>query len=879
MTGQTEQGPVNRVIDTLDEKVLTSQDDSAAVWRLVVLENLKTKQTHSEWRPYIVDLEGNVVQEPYWMPLPGSQSIFLQSPVFETLFAGTRGPGKMQPLDEPVLTPYGWKPMGELKVGQSVMTPAGSKAKITHVFPHKNRAIYRVTFDDGSSTRVGDEHLWKFKVTGHRRKAGRENWNIHDTMEMKRHLDAGRAVLIPTVEPQRLQRPRRLKDWPIDPYLLGLWLGDGHVHSVRKKNGTIRVVNVGFTSIDGPLWEYVKQFGFMRYDHQHHRLNKRDDLSGFRSALVRLKLADKKSWNKFIPELYKWGCVEDRTALLQGLMDTDGTVDKRGYVTFCSASEDLAKGVQYLAWSLGAKASITKKASNLNGKAYRPSYEVYMQPAGKFEPFRLTRKQDRVNGYMHDYVCRRVTSIEYVDHMDAACIAINDLDKLYVTKDFIVTHNTLTLLMDFARGVGQGYGSSWRGILFRRHFGDLDDVVRKVEEWYGLLFPGFRFLKSKSEYKAEWPSGEALLLRHMRNEEDYSEYHGHEYPWIGWEELTQWEDDKAYRKMFSCCRPPRPGVPCRIRSTTNPYGPGHIWVKRRFQLPENFGRIIREPNARERVAIHGDLKENFLLMHSEPHYATNIMQAASNPAEAKAWLEGDWNVTAGGMFDDLWQPRVHIVPNIPTKRIPQGWHLSRAYDHGQSHPFAVGWWLESNGEPIEVEGRLLGSVRGDLILWKEWYGTSGGEQDGVRMPARLIARGILDRDEDEDVLGRVVPGPADTEIWSRDSRGTSLSPADDMEDEGVIWERADKTPGSRKRGWEMLRNYLQNAIPADDGTRERPGLFVCQRCRHWIEIVPPTPRDPQDMDEIPKKYADHLGDMTRYRITWDRPETWQREFH
>jgi hypothetical protein len=436
---------------------------------------------------------------------------------------------------------------------------------------------------------------------------------------------------------------------------------------------------------------------------------------------------------------------------------------------------------------------------------------------------------------------------------------------------------TLSLLMDFAREVGKGYGKAWRGILFRRTFGDLDDVVRKIEAFFPTFFPGFRFLKSKSEYQAVWPDGEALLLRPLEKEEDYEEYHGHEYPWIGFEELTQWETSGPYLLMFSCCRPTGPGIPCRVRATTNPYGVGHGWVKKRFQLPQMRGRVIKLPGEVPRVAIHGNLSENFLLLHSAPNYAAQVVQAAKNPAQAAAWIKGDWSVNAGGMVDDVWDPTIHIVPNFPASKIPRGWTITRAYDHGQSHPFAVGWWLESNGEPIELPGgRLVGNVRGDLILWKEWYGTDGDANSGLRLSARKIAQGIRDREKDDEVEGRVEPGPADTEIWSKDSRGTGRSPADDMEDLGVYFHRADKSPGSRKRGWEMLRSLLDDAKPNRDGTREREGLFVCERCKFWQEFVPSMPRDSKDPDDVPGKYEDHLCDMTRYRVNWDRPGMWAK---
>ena len=443
---------------------------------------------------------------------------------------------------------------------------------------------------------------------------------------------------------------------------------------------------------------------------------------------------------------------------------------------------------------------------------------------------------------------------------------------------------TLTLIMDFAKDVGKGHGKSWRGVMFRQKLGDLDDVVLKIEEWMRQLWPEFRFLKSKADYQAVWPTGEALLLRHMEDERSYGEYHGHEYPWIGWEELTQWANDKAYKMMFSCCRTGKRGVPVRVRSTTNPYGPGHNWVKRRFELPQMRGRVIRKPGEPARVAIHGTLSENFIMLSEQPDYPMLVRESAANPAQAQAWMEGRWDITAGGMIDDIFDKMHHMLPPIPVEMIPRGWVVTRAYDHGQSSPFAVGWFLESNGEPITVQGRLIGNVRGDIILWNEWYGTDGKDNSGVRLSARKIGAGIRDREIEwglrspQGFNSRVYPGPADTEIFNKHTDRAGRCPADDMEDEGIEWERADKSSGSRKRGWTMLRSSLTNAIPNPDGSREHAGFFVCVTCFWWLDLCPPMPRDDKDLDEVPDTYEDHMADMTRYRLNWELPGMTRRSF-
>lgn len=425
---------------------------------------------------------------------------------------------------------------------------------------------------------------------------------------------------------------------------------------------------------------------------------------------------------------------------------------------------------------------------------------------------------------------------------------------------------TDALLMSFAQHVGRGYGAEWRGILFRQTFPQLSDVVVKTKKWFPRIWPSCTFNESRMTWA--WPTGETLRLSYMGHEDDYWNYHGHAYPWIGWEELTTWPDDRCYKVMMACSRSTFPGMPRLYRATTNPYGLGHNWVKARFRLPlppsATVGPVIRDDGP-HRVAIRGRLQENRILLTADPEYVEKIRSAARNPSELKAWLEGSWDIVAGGMVDDVWVPVVHVVPNIPFDAVPRSWRLDRSYDHGQSHPFSVGWWAESSGEPIEVAGRTYGAVRGDLYRLVEWYGWNGAPNEGVRMLATEIADGIVEREvEWWGDTSPVLPGPADTSIFDDIERGKSV--AKDMASRGVRWQRADKSPGSRKQGWQQLRKYLRNAVPPEDGYREEPGLFVCERCTQFIRTIPTLPRDSRDLDEVPKEAEDHIADETRYRI-------------
>lgn len=423
------------------------------------------------------------------------------------------------------------------------------------------------------------------------------------------------------------------------------------------------------------------------------------------------------------------------------------------------------------------------------------------------------------------------------------------------------------LLMDFAQHCGKGYGREWRGILFRQTYPQLVDLINKTLKWFPMIFPQAKY--NKADHTWSWPDGEELLLRHMKAPSDYWNYHGHAYPWIGFEELTNWHEPTCYLSMMSCSRSTLPGMPRKFRATTNPYGPGHNWVKRRFRLPQSRGRVIRD-SYRDgdleppRVAIHGNIHENRILLHADPDYIMRIRAAARNPAELAAWIHGSWDVTSGGMFDDIWDSERHILPVIPLDKIPKGWRIDRSFDWGSSKPFSVGWWAESNGEPFSHNGITYGRVRGDLIRIAEWYGWNGNRNEGVRMLASDVASGIKDREDDWGLTGRVKPGPADTSIYDEEN-GVSI--ARDMEAKKCSWERADKSPGSRKQGWEAIRKRLRGALPPKaGGPREEPGLFVLASCLQFIETVPSIPRDERDPDDVNTTSEDHIADETRYRV-------------
>ncbi len=411
---------------------------------------------------------------------------------------------------------------------------------------------------------------------------------------------------------------------------------------------------------------------------------------------------------------------------------------------------------------------------------------------------------------------------------------------------------TDAMLMSFAQHCGRGYGDHWRGVIFRRNYKHLDDIIAKSKRWFyqSSLHP--RFLASSSALKWVWPTGEELLLRAFENPDDYWSFHGHEYPFIGWEELTSWPTIDCYDSMKSCNRSSfGNSIPRIIRSSTNPYGVGHNWVKQYFIDPAPYGNVIADAEGNKRVCLFGSIREN---PHLGDEYIKTL-EGITDPNKRKAWLEGSWDITSGGMFDDLWDRSKHVLEPF---QIPTSWRVDRAFDWGSSRPFSVGWWAQSDGTTVELaDGTSRTFPRGTLFRIAEWYGCTGKANEGLRLTATAVATGIVEREMSMKL--RIQPGPADSSIYDVTD---DVSIAQNMEKAGIRWVHADKRPGSRKNGWELIRGRLEASATNSD----RPGLYVFSNCRDFIRTIPPLPRDERDPDDIDTDAEDHIADEVRYRV-------------
>ena len=377
-----------------------------------------------------------------------------------TLLAHVVGSGKAQPLDAKVLTPAGWRRMGDILPGAVVIAGDGSHAKVTGVFPQGEKDIFRVVFSDGGSTECCDEHLWLTETYRERSYKQRglklgKKWacgtakvrplsDIRTTL-VADHLDA-KNHSIPIVQEVQF----RSAPVPVDPYLLGVLIGDGCLTMRRVLFSTSD--NFILSAVSNAIPEDCELVHIGKYDYAIAFRGKVARAVGERgsvpshpvkNALISLGLMGRYSYEKRVPSSYLYNDINTRVAVLRGLMDTDGTVDKRGVgVSFTTTSPGLADDVSELVRSLGG--IVGHSVRTPSGGREATTLFIAMPP--HINPFLLPRKADRVRPKTKYAPARYIVSVEPVGRKAAQCISIDHPSHLYVTDDYIVTHNTVTMI-------------------------------------------------------------------------------------------------------------------------------------------------------------------------------------------------------------------------------------------------------------------------------------------------------------------------------------------------------------------------------------------------------------------------------------------------
>ena len=335
-----------------------------------------------------------------------------------------RGHAKAQALSSRVLTPHGWTTIGRLNVGDSVVGSNGKPTRVIALHPIGKMDLYRVTTRDGRSTLCNGEHLWTVQTPSN---TG-EKFVTRTTAELASNMSASRfdwrdrssyveyRHFIPTVAPVEMAE----QPLPIDPYVLGVWLGDG-----TSSDGSV-------TSADPEIFTYFPE----QYNIKKRKAAYLYSVLGLRKELRLAGLLK----NKHIPDVYMRSSIRQREALLQGLIDTDGTVQADGHVfDFTNTNLHLVSQVAELVRSLGGTATLGENWTTCNGKSFYSERLTCKVPRG-ITPCRLSRKIARWKGSLKTRSA--IVDIRFECHDLARCITVAAPDGLYVTDDYLLTHNS-----------------------------------------------------------------------------------------------------------------------------------------------------------------------------------------------------------------------------------------------------------------------------------------------------------------------------------------------------------------------------------------------------------------------------------------------------
>lgn len=402
------------------------------------------------------------------------------------------------------------------------------------------------------------------------------------------------------------------------------------------------------------------------------------------------------------------------------------------------------------------------------------------------------------------------------------------------------------LLGDFAQDVPRSYGRYWHGILFRKSYKQLEDLITRSKQIYPQWFPGCKWTGSSKEIEKAWvwPNGATLKMRHMDSDNDWEEYWGHAYTWIGWDELALWANPTAYKMLKARLRSAQADIPNkRIRSSANPGGAGHHWVRAYFGIDQYplGSHVFEAPDGSgmKRVFIRAHLKDNRIGIANDPNYERR-MEGIGSPQLVRALKDGDWSIIAGAYFPEFSEQR-HVVPPV---EIPAYWARIRAMDWGSAKPFCVLWGAVSDGSIAMIP-------RGWIVIYREWYGWNGEPNIGCKMPAERVGTGIRELERGERMSDEVL----DPAAFSEDG-GPSIAQRLDLG-----FRRADNARtarGGRMGGWDQVRARLDSS--------QTPGVVIFSTCTHLIRTLPALQHDKHQPEDVDTESEDHAPDTLRYLL-------------
>jgi predicted phage terminase large subunit-like protein len=674
-------------------------------------------------------------------PQPGPQTAFIESKADIAIYGGSAGSGKLLILKEKVQTPTGEVEIQDVKVGDKIFNPDGNTQDILQIHHHKNVNIYKVSFNDGTFVKACEDHLWNTWKAGIRTnkaikliKSGTPDpvfslyplsAEVMRTKDIKDNwLSKGIKPLIPCTKPLDYKIKSNLLK--IDPYLLGILIGDG----CFSDKSMVRSKRIRICKPDKEILEYPSKVGFSteiippsgsKCPYVEFKRDKKD--AELREDLVKCGLFGTYSHSKFIPEEFFTRPLKDRLSLVQGIFDTDGTcAEKESNITWTTVSEKLSEGVVKLVQSLGGWVSVSTEEAGVNPnrkhkRDCQKLYKHYVKLPVECPPFRMKRKLSKYRKPTRR-LYRTIVSIEF-DHIgEGKCLTVSNPNGLFITTNFIVTHNSFAILLESLRNINI---PNFYTMILRRTSNEVLGPGSLWDESHNI-YPHFEGESFVTRRTWKFPTGAKTQFAFIELEKDLERFKGTQAPLIMFDELTTFSE-RMFFYMLSRNRSTT-GIPGYIRATTNPeegwvrkliawwlddtgypipYRSGVIrwfvriegemfWADKPEELIEMFpGQRVLPKSL---TFIPAKLSDNKKMMDKDPGYESSLM--AMSRVDRLKLLDGCWlaQATFGSYFERSWCDLV-MMPDEPGRWV-------RYWDRASSEP------SETYPNPDYTAGVLMG---------------------------------------------------------------------------------------------------------------------------------------------------------------------------
>ena len=438
---------------------------------------------------------------------------------------------------------------------------------------------------------------------------------------------------------------------------------------------------------------------------------------------------------------------------------------------------------------------------------------------------------------------------------------MNQIWKPFPKQEKALLSNAFETLFGGARGGGKTetgivwltYGienPNYRALVIRKNADDLSDWVDRARKFYKLLKAEFAYRPPIITF----PNGAIIRTGHLKDDQAYTKYQGHEYHRMLIEELTQIPDEKRYLQLIASCRSTVDGLRPQIFLTTNPGGLGHNWVKERFVDPSKSGVPFKDPiSGRERVFIRATLDDNPVLQEKDPGYIKMLDALKERDEELwKAWRLGDWDVFAGQFFSEF-RRDLHVVEPFA---LPDYWDRYMALDWGSNKPLSLGWYaVTPDGRSYLYRELYMNSIEFELKF-------------GKPLTAKRLARiAIAINRKNGEKINYCV---ADPSMWNKILLGKDTdyiegeSYAEVMLNEGMPMIQGDN---NRMNGWGRVKEALSIA---PDG---KPYYQIFSTCNDTIRTYPTLIYDNIKVEDLDTDGDDHCQDRDRYFFMSRPPAT------